>query len=97
MPVPLLGRAIRRRHSAVDEERGGRVVAQHICITYYDIFVDINICTQFITEYMYLPSVGGIRGGSVSFRYKMNGGINTVHVLLNRGWQHSRQHLLCKN
>ena len=31
MPVPLLGRAIRRRHSAVDEERGGHVVARHIC------------------------------------------------------------------
>ena len=30
MPVPLLGRAIRRRHSAVDEERGSRVVTQHI-------------------------------------------------------------------
>ena len=30
MPVPFLGRAIRRRHSAVDEERGGRVVARHI-------------------------------------------------------------------
>ena len=30
MPVPLLRRAIRRRHSAVDEERGGRVVARHI-------------------------------------------------------------------
>ena len=30
MPVPLLGRAIRRRHSAVDEERGGRIVARHI-------------------------------------------------------------------
>ena len=30
MPVPLLGWAIRRRHSAVDEERGGRVVARHI-------------------------------------------------------------------
>ena len=25
MPVPLLGQAIRHRHSAVDEERGGRV------------------------------------------------------------------------
>ena len=33
MPVPLLGWAIRRRHSAVDEERGGRVVARHICET----------------------------------------------------------------
>ena len=30
MPVPLLRRAIRHRHSAVDEERGGRVVARHI-------------------------------------------------------------------
>ena len=30
MPVAFLGRAIRRRHSAVDEERGGRVVARHI-------------------------------------------------------------------
>ena len=30
MPVPLLRRAIRRRHSAVDEGRGGRVVARHI-------------------------------------------------------------------
>ena len=30
MPVPLLRRAIRRRHSVVDEERGGRVVARHI-------------------------------------------------------------------
>ena len=30
MPVPLLRRAIRCRHSAVDEERGGRVVARHI-------------------------------------------------------------------
>ena len=30
MPAPLLGRAIRCRHSAVDEERGGRVVARHI-------------------------------------------------------------------
>ena len=34
MPVPLLRRAIRRRHSAVDEERGGRVVARHIQRTY---------------------------------------------------------------
>ena len=33
MPVPLLRRAIRRRHSAVDEERGGRVVARHIFCT----------------------------------------------------------------
>ena len=32
MPVPLLGRAIRCRHSAVDEERGGRVVARHIYV-----------------------------------------------------------------
>ena len=31
MSVPLLGRAIRHRHSAVDEERGSRVVARHIC------------------------------------------------------------------
>ena len=30
MPVPLLRWAIRRRHSAVDEERGGRVIARHI-------------------------------------------------------------------
>ena len=30
MPVPLLGWAIRRKHSAVDEERGGRVVTRHI-------------------------------------------------------------------
>ena len=30
MPIPLLRRAIRRRHSAVDEERGGCVVARHI-------------------------------------------------------------------
>ena len=30
MPVPLLRRVIRHRHSAVDEERGGRVVARHI-------------------------------------------------------------------
>ena len=30
MPVPFLGRVIRHRHSAVDEERGGRVVARHI-------------------------------------------------------------------
>ena len=29
MPVPLLGQTIRRRHSAVDEERGGRVIARH--------------------------------------------------------------------
>ena len=29
MPVPLLRWAIRRRHSAVDEKRGGRVVARH--------------------------------------------------------------------
>ena len=29
MPVPFLGRAIRRRHSAVDEERGGHVIARH--------------------------------------------------------------------
>ena len=29
MPVPLLRRAIRRRHSAIDEERGGHVVARH--------------------------------------------------------------------
>ena len=30
MPVPLLRRAIRRRHSAVDEERGSCVVTRHI-------------------------------------------------------------------
>ena len=30
MPVPFLGRAIRRRHSAVDKERGGHVIARHI-------------------------------------------------------------------
>ena len=30
MPVPFLGRAIRCRHSAVDEERGGRDIARHI-------------------------------------------------------------------
>ena len=30
MPVPLLRRAIRHRHSVVDEERGGHVVARHI-------------------------------------------------------------------
>ena len=29
MLVPLLGQAIRHRHSAVDEERGGRVIARH--------------------------------------------------------------------
>ena len=30
MPVPLLRQAIRCRHSVVDEERGGRVIARHI-------------------------------------------------------------------
>ena len=30
MSVLLLRRAIRHRHSAVDEERGGHVVARHI-------------------------------------------------------------------
>ena len=34
MPIPLLRRAIRHRHSAVDEERGGRVVTRHIVQTY---------------------------------------------------------------
>ena len=29
MPVSLLRQAIRRRHSAVDKERGGHVVARH--------------------------------------------------------------------
>ena len=30
MPVPFLRQAIRCRHSAVDEERGGRVIARHM-------------------------------------------------------------------
>ena len=33
MPIPPLGWTIRRRHLAVDEERGGRVVARHIYVT----------------------------------------------------------------
>ena len=46
MPVPFLGRAIRRRHSAVDEERGGRVVARHIHGMYATIpkETDIKLC-----------------------------------------------------
>ena len=40
MPVPLLRWAIRHRHSAVDEERGGRIVARH---TYaYKIWFDLE-------------------------------------------------------
>ena len=46
---------------------------------------------------MYSQLDGGIHGGSVRFRYKMTGSINTAHVLIYRGWQHSQQHLLCKN
>ena len=45
---------------------------------------------------MYVQLDGGIHGGSVRFRYKMNGGINSAHVLIYRGWQHSQWHLLCK-
>ena len=41
MPVPFLGRAIRRRHSANDEERGGHVIARHMFI------VIINVQTYY--------------------------------------------------
>ena len=43
MPVPLLRRAIRRRHSAVDEERGGHVVARHIYLSERNIHINIRI------------------------------------------------------
>ena len=51
MPVPLLRWAIRRRHSAVDEERGGRVVARHIlqrCVNKTSDSIDIHgaICHE---------------------------------------------------
>ena len=47
MPDPVLRRAIRRRHSAVDEERGGRVVARHIpevdTTKFLGVYLDKNL------------------------------------------------------
>ena len=51
MPVPLLGRAIRCRHSAVDEERGGRVVARHIyAISVVKTWILSHLTTNYILQ-----------------------------------------------
>ena len=50
MPVPFLGRAIRRRHSAVDEEQGGRVVARHLDIQLFTELFDTSAAIERVTS-----------------------------------------------
>ena len=57
MPVPFLGRAIRRRHSAVDEERGGHMIARHILDR-------SELCECLLTTGNYLLSYTNINCGN---------------------------------
>ena len=90
MPVPLLGRAIRRRHSVVDEERGGRVVARHI-FDLLSISIDCNVkITVILNPFDTFGSTALPIGTHLNYHWERCAPINTTltseHLVIQNGF-----------